>query len=202
MKFWFLTFGLLWVLAACSGGTGTTPESNGNAGETPVPEPAPEDVMENIEMHLWPAHAAPRQGQKPLLSIRASRFTGSAGGLDGGDEWTFEGADAIAPAQEEGETEIRFEAARGVFREEQHATLEGGVTAYVNDMTIDLENFIWEIGGESGEGPGSRAYSNQPLTINSPTQHLEASSIRLDPATSSFELTDVTGEIHFGGIEQ
>lgn len=154
--------------------------------------------MENIEMHLWPANAAPRQGQKPLLSIRARRFMGAVGG---DDEWSFEDAEAVAPAQEGDHTTISFKAARGTFEEDKRAVLQGGVTAYANDMVITLDDITWEISDVSGESAGGgRAYSNNPIRIDSPTQQLEASSLTLDPETATFELKDVSGEIHFGGI--
>jgi hypothetical protein len=197
MKPYALALSLTLWLAACSGDSVPPVDGPDVVGDAEAPE-LPEDVMENIEMHLWPANAAPRQGQKPLLSIRASSVTGSA--AEGG-EWAFRDAIAVAPAQEAGQAEIRFKAARGSFDEGRGAVLEDSVTAYMNDMTIQLQDIIWELGTDAGaDAKGGQAYSNHPLTIDSPTQKLEASSLRLDPETSNFELTDVSGEIHFGGM--
>ena len=199
MKRWILLILVSMCLAACSG----APLPDTSQEDLPVASPTnapPEDVMENIEMSLWPANAAPRQGQKPVLSIRARRFMGSVGS---GGEWTFEDAEAVAPAQDEKHASIRFKAARGVFLEDQRAVLQGGVTAYINDMTIHLEDITWEIGAGNGETPKSgTAYSNNPIRIDSPTQKLDASSMTLNPETAIIELPDVSGEFYFGGHDQ
>ncbi len=199
MKYFILSIGLLSILAGCTAEPmpGATPESEESP---PSAGDVPEDVMENIRMDLWPSNEAPRQGQKPVLSISARRFMGSVGS---GNEWSFEDAQAEAPAQDDEHTAIRFEAARGVFREDERAVLEGGVTAYLNDMIIHLEDIVWEINVANGAtSSGGRAYSDHPVHIESPTQQLDASSLTIDPATATFELTDVSGEIHFGGIKQ
>jgi len=199
VKYCILLTALTLLLAACFGESGTgAPPVDSDA--MPDPGAAPEDVMENIEMDLWPTNAVPQQGSKPLLSIRARRFAGSVGS---DNEWSFEDAEAVAPAQDDQQTTIRFKAARGVFREEERATLEGGVTAYLDGMTIHLDDFTWEIGAQVGDAPQQgRAYTDNPLRIDSPTQQLEASSMTMNPETAIFELRDVSGEIHFGGIKQ
>jgi hypothetical protein len=187
------------ILVAC---TGEAP-SDASQEKSPAPSPTnapPEDVMENIEMSLWPANAVPRQGQKPLLSIEAARFMGSVGS---GKEWTFEDAKAVAPAQDEDGTTISFEAAHGVLLEGKQAVLQGGVTAHLDDMTIYLEDITWEISVKNGEAAqGGIAYSNNPIRIDSPTQKLEASSMTLNPETAIIELLDVSGDFYFGEKDQ
>ena len=185
------------VFSACSG---PSEPDRGNDGPAPnaAPDAPAEDMMANIDMQLWPLDEVPQAGQKPLLTIKASRFFPSAAS---DDEWRFEDAVAWAPAQREGQADIHFEANSGLFHEGKWARLEGEVKAWMNDMTIELEDIVWEIGDESStDQPGGRAYSDHPITIESPTQQLEATSLKLDPKTSEFELTDVSGEIHFGGM--
>lgn len=192
---WLIT-ALPLALVACSP---SAPNGSDPVDTTPSPtsEPLPEDVMENIEMSLWPPSDSAQQNQKPVLSIRASRFTGS---VDSDSEWSFEEAVAVAPAQDDEHVDIRFEAAHGVFHEDQRATLQGGVTAEMNDMTIHLEDITWEIASETGEeNPAGRAYSTNPVRIESPTQKLEATSMTLNPETAIIELTDVVGEFFLGG---
>lgn len=183
------------ALAACTESARETAPTNDST-VSPTSENIPEDVMENIEMSLWPSGDSAQQSQKPVLSISASRFTGSIGS---DSEWAFEDAVAIAPAQDAEHVDIRFEAAHGVFREDQRASLQGGVTAYMNDMTIYLEDITWEIASDDTEGhPAGRAYSTNPLRIDSPTQKLEATSMTLNPETAIIELTDVVGEFFLG----
>lgn len=183
------------VLTACTQSAPDGPAPDETA-LSPTSAAPPEDVMENIEMSLWPPSDTVQQNQKPVLSIRASRFTGSVGS---DSEWSFEEAVAVAPAQDEAHVDIRFEAAHGVFHEDQRATLQGGVTAEMNDMTIHLEDITWEIASEGGEeNPAGRAYSTNPVRIDSPTQNLEATSMTLNPETAIIELTDVVGEFFLG----
>ena len=199
MKGAALTIIAVLLLSACNGTpTAEVPRQN-DTNLAPSDGP-PEDVMENIEMHLWQKSSAPRQGQKPLLSISARLFRGSVGS---GDEWSFEGAEAFAPAQDEQGSDIEFMADSGVYVEDKRATLLGNVQANLNDMTIHLEDITWEIQPASGDTMGGgMAYTNQPVRIDSPTQQLNATSMTIDPATSAFTLKDVTGEIYFGGVAQ
>lgn len=196
---------LLIVLTAVAGC------GNDSAVEPPEPVPAPadgagaapENVMEDIELHLWPSTEAPGQDVKPLLSIRAQRVTGAAD--DTGEtsgEMAFEGAVADVPAQDADDPRIHFEAARGVYLDDQRAVLQGGVTAEIDTMTITLEDITWEIFPEAREdGNTSMAFSDNPLKISSPTQNLEAARLRLYPDTEVLELYEVSGEITFMGVQ-
>jgi hypothetical protein len=192
---------LLAVLAAGCGGAPPAPEA---PPETPAaPEAPPEDVMENVQLELWPSTDTPGQDVKPLLLIRAARVTGSGGETK---SLSFEGAEATVPAAAPGATELQFTAQHGAFEEGVRAVLDQGVVARVNDMIIELESITWEVAGAGGEagaeaggGGGGIAYSDRPLKITSPTQRLEAASLRLDVATETIELRQVTGEITFSG---
>ena len=199
MKRAALTIVAVLVFSGCNG-TPTSevaPQNNENRSQS---DGLSEDVMENIEMHLWPTSSAPRQGQKPLLSISARLFRGSVGS---GNEWSFEDAQALAPAQDEQGSDIEFKANSGVYVEDKWATLQGGVTANLNDMTIYLKDITWEIRPASGDTMGGgMAYTNHAVRIDSPTQQLNATSMTIDPATSAFTLKDVAGEIYFGGVAQ
>lgn len=159
--------------------------------------------MEDIELHLWPSTESTGQDVKPLLSIRAQRVVGAAdetGGTTG--EMAFEGAIADVPAQEEGDPRIHFEAARGIYLDDQRAVLQGGVTAEIDTMTIALEDITWEIFPEAdADGNTSMAYSDNPMKITSPTQNLEAARLRLYPDTEVLELYEVSGEITFMGVQ-
>ncbi|MCF6285295.1 MAG: hypothetical protein L3K26_08905 [Candidatus Hydrogenedentes bacterium] len=191
------------LLAACSGEAPSGAPQEAPPASSPTHAPL-ENVMENIEMSLWPSDTAPQQGQKPLLSIEAKRFVGSLGSAK---EWTFEGAKAVAYAQEEGDTDIHFKAAHGTFIEGKRAVLKGDddndVTAQLDDMTIYLKDITWEISAKNGEdAQGGMAYSNNPIRIDSPTQKLEAASMTLNPETAIIELVDVSGNFYFGEKDQ
>jgi hypothetical protein len=195
MKNILLAIALLTTFIGCSGEAPNVSDVE-SATNRATPDAPVGDVMENIEMNLWPENTVPQPGERPILWIRAERFEGDLGS---GGALSFEGAEAIAPAQEEGQVDLRFVAARGQFQEGKRATLEGGVTAHLDGMTIHMEAITWEI--PEGENSGV-AYSKQPVRIESPTQQLTASSMTLDPATAAITLTDVDGEIRFGGIEE
>lgn len=194
-----LTALLLAALAAGCGGGPPVPESSGGEPgvDTGPADVAPEDVMENINMHLWPSTDTPGEDVKPLLSIQAERVTGMGGGTE---QLTFEGARAVVPAREPGDLEINFVAERGSYVEGKRAVLEGGVVARIDDMTIELEDIVWEIvPGLAGAAGQSLAASDNPLRITSPTQQLEASSLRLRAGAKMLELRDVSGEFTFTG---
>lgn len=189
------------LLAGCGGGTPAPPEAPPEAtpGDAPSAE-APTDMMDmnEVEMQLWPSSDAPAQGTRPLLSIRAQRVTGSLDGTTA--ELSFEGAQAVVPPQEEGDSNINFEAARGTYQQNRRAVLSGGVTAQIDDMAIALEDITWEILPQEGaETSTGLAFSDNPLKIASPTQNLEAARLRLYPDTQTMELYDVKGTITFTG---
>lgn len=199
----YLTTPLIFVLllAGCGGGTSAPPEAppEANPGDAPTAE-APTDMMDmnEVEMQLWPSSDAPAQGTRPLLSIRAQRVTGSLDGTTA--ELSFEGAQAVVPPQEEGDSNINFEAARGTYQQNRRAVLSGGVTAQIDDMAIALEDITWEILPQEGaETSTGLAFSDNPLKIASPTQNLEAARLRLYPDTQTMELYDVKGTITFTG---
>ena len=199
MKYWIIVVFPALTLAACGNGAPPTQppaEANGENASAEVPENAMD--MTNIEMHLWPSSEAPGQEEKPLLSIRAQRVTGNMDGS--GAELSFEGAQAVVPQQKPEDSQIHFEAASGTFQENQRAVLKGGVKAQIDDMAITLQEITWEIAPrEEEEGGTGMAFSDQPLTINSPTQKLEAARLRLYPDTNSMELYEVSGVITFTG---
>lgn len=190
-----LTALALAVFAAGCGGVPPAPTEDGTAApDSTDTVAAPADVMENVKLELWPSPDTPGQDVKPLLLIRAARVTGSGGDTK---SLSFEGAEATVPATEPGATSLQFDANHGTFQEGVRALLDQGVVAHVNDMTIELEEITWEVA--SGEGNSGLAFSDHPLKITSPTQNLEAASMRLDMTTQTIELRQVTGEISFTG---
>lgn len=198
MRFATVLFVLAAAMAGCTGGTPPAAPPVEQAA-VPAPAAAPEDVMEGVEMHLFePSDDAPKQDEKPLLSIRADRVSGSMSG--DAAELSFEGAKAVAQ-QKADKPPIYFEAARGRFQEKKRAVLEGGVRATIDDMTITLEEITWEVHAPEGtEGETGMAFSDKPLNISSPTQELEAARLRLYPDTQVMELYEVTGVINFKEI--
>lgn len=189
------------VMASGCGGNGAGPES-----EAAVPSPtatvepstgSPANVMEDMEWHLFPDPDTPAEGEKPILSIWAERVTGMG---DDSTALAIEDVEAVVPAQAPDDREIHFSAARGVYEEGKGARLEGGVVATIDDMTIELEAISWEIAPDQAGAPvGGLAASDAPLKITSPTQSLEASSLRLFSESKTLELRGVTGEITFSG---
>lgn len=199
MKYLIALLSPVVVLSGCGGGSPATPPPASPEAET-APAATPDNTMDmtNIEMHLWRSSDAPGQDQKPLLSIRAERVTGSMDGS--GAELSFEGAQAVRPQQKPEDSQIHFEAARGTFQENKRAVLKDGVQAQIDDMSISLEEITWEIAPEEGaEGGTGMAFSDKPLKIISPTQNLEAARLRLYPDTNTMELYEVSGVITFTG---
>ncbi|MBX3180893.1 MAG: hypothetical protein KF886_26395 [Candidatus Hydrogenedentes bacterium] len=188
---------MLAVLAAGCGESAPDAPATPDAAEQAAPGDAapPEDVMENVSMDLWPSTDTPGEDVKPLLSIRAERVTGMRGDMN---TLSFEGAEAVAPASAPGAAPYKFKAASGAFVEGERAVLSGGVTAEVDDMIIELEEITWAI-LPGAEGGGGHAWSDRPLRITSPTQKLEAASLRLNVLAQTIELREVTGEITFEG---
>lgn len=187
---------LLILGAGCGGGDPAPPPEEAPGVPAPAPAPPPQDVMEGVSLDLFPDPDTTQQNVKPLLSIQAARVTRSG---EDTNTLTFEGAEAVVPSQTPGAREIRFSAARGVFVEGVRAELSGGVTARINEMTITLEDIIWEILPEEGDAGGSVARSDNKLQITSPTQNLVADSLRLDTAAETIELQNVVGEFTFIG---
>jgi len=198
---------ILLLLAGCGGGTTPPPAEQAAAPGGEAPESAPETPvdqmdMNEVEMQLWPPSDGANQNTRPLLSIRAQRVTGSLDGTTG--ELSFEGAEAVVPPQEEGDSQIDFQAARGTYQQNRKAVLSGGVAAKIDAMSITLEDITWEIQpADATDNPGlGYAFSDNPLKIDSPTQKMEAARLRLYPATQTFELDDVKGVVTFQGEQQ
>ncbi len=145
--------------------------------------------MSGIKLYLYDKAAIPGQERNPVFSVEADKFS-----QDAEKTWRFTQAKAIAHAQQEGDNDIIFNAGSGALREEESASLEGGVIAQVGPMTIEMTDVLWSQGSET-EPP--IATTNQPVKVLDPSMHLLAEQFRLYPADSQFALLEVQGEVAF-----
>jgi len=170
-------------------------------GNTYVPSPPPADpgggpgepadmIMNDINLYLHDTRPTAGAVRKPTLWVHANSFT-----MPEDNIWALEDARAVIYGTDQGEEEIILEAKRGRFEQGTSAYLNDGVKAYVGDMTIELSDIEWRNPEENRPG---EARSNNPVKVSDPNLQLEASSVRLDPDSKEFELTNVAGIIHFG----
>ena len=181
--------------------------SAGCGREAPPPEPvsgppasivdAPQEAVSMSGINLFMHDARPTAGatRKPTFSVHADFFA-----MLDDQVWSFENARASIYGQSPEQEEIRLQAARGRFEEDRGALLEGGVTAYVGDMTLELGDIEWI--NPRSEGEEGIARSDNDLRVNSPSLQLHASSVRLYPESKRFVLTNVEGVVRFGGTMQ
>ncbi len=158
------------------------------------PDPAPE-VMTMSGVDLYLHKAGPTQGrmENPTFWVHAEHYE-LTGEED--DVHAFREARAVVYGDAQNEKVIVFTAERGRMVEGQSAYLSGTVVAQMGNMTMHLADVHWENPDATEEG--GLAYSEAPLTVTSPALDLRASSLRVHPETREFELTDVTGIVHFG----
>lgn len=144
------------------------------------------------EFYLYDARPLEGVAKKPLLTIKADQL--SVGILEG-KSVSFKNARATMRSADPSDPEIVFQAAEGVFVENEQAYLKGGVVAQVGDMTVDLEDI--QMNSPTEDAP-LVAESTHRVRIDGPGMHLEAGGVRLLPEEKSFEMTDGTGYIDFG----
>ncbi|MFP4502751.1 MAG: hypothetical protein ACLFTT_17295 [Candidatus Hydrogenedentota bacterium] len=145
--------------------------------------------MQGINLYLHEAKPSAGAPRNPTFRLHAERFA-----MLEDDVWSVQNAQALLYGDAPDDEAVTIEAARGRFEEAWGATLEGGVTAYVNDIVIKLQNLEWVNPQQENEQGVAR--SDKPLTLDGPTATLEAASIRLYPDARRFVLTDVSGRIH------
>lgn len=187
---------LFGVLLGCGGPEApntpveTAPET---AVETAETEPASEAItMNGINLYLHDARPTAGLTQKPTFWVHADFFTV----LDD-QVWSFEQARAVVYGQNTQEEAIALEAARGRFEEDRGAMLEGSVTARVGDMLMQMSDIAYV--NPKAEGEEGLAHTENPLSVQSPTLDLKASSLRLLPESRKFVLTNVVGTLRFEG---
>lgn len=158
---------------------------------------APQEAVSMSGINLFMHDARPTAGatRKPTFSVHADYFA-----MLDDQVWSFENARAAIYGQDAQQEEVRLQAARGRFEEDRGAFLEGGVSAFVGDMTMELANIEWINPREEGEEGVAR--SDNELRVNSPSLQLHASSLRLYPESKRFVLTNVEGMVRFGGTMQ
>jgi len=144
-----------------------------------------------INLYMHDARPTAGAARKPTFWVHAEYFT-----MLDDQVWSFENAQAAIYGQNPDEEEIMLQAARGRFQEESGALLEGGVTAYVGDMTLELADIEWINPREEGEEGLAR--SDNDLQVSSRRLQLRASSLRLFPESEKFVLTNVSGMVRFG----
>jgi len=147
--------------------------------------------MSGINLFLHDARPTAGAARKPTFWVHAEYFT-----MLDDQVWSFENAQAAIYGRTPEEKQITLEAARGRFQEDSGALLDGGVTAYVGEMTLDLADIEWINPRQEGEEGIAR--SDSPLRVSSNKLQLRASSLRLYPESDKFVLTNVSGLVRFG----
>lgn len=148
-------------------------------------------MSSGINLYMHDARPTAGATRKPTFWVHAEYFT-----MLDDQVWSFENAQAAIYGRSQDEEEITLQAARGRFQEESGALLEGGVTAYVGDMTLELADIEWINPREDGEEGLAR--SDNDLQVSSRRLQLRASSLRLFPESKKFVLTNVSGLVRFG----
>ena len=179
------------LLALCAGCSAPAPPAPQPAADaTPEAEPVADALeMSGIKLYLYNAAATPGVERSPSFSVEADKFT-----QDADRTWRFTQAVATVHAKSADESNIVFNAGAGQLREEESALLDGGVTAHVGPMTIQMDAIQWLQGADGTAGVAS---SDLPVSVVDTSLNLLAQQFRLYPANSQFALLEVQGEVAF-----
>jgi hypothetical protein len=174
------------VLAGC--GNGYAPPAPPAAPTAPV---EPDDAMTMSGVDLYHHDPRPTGGvaRKPTFWLHANTFS-----MLGETTWSVENARAVIYEADTGAEQMVLEARRGQFEQDKSATLNDDVTVRAGAMVMKMSNIVWH---NRGQDTPSEIVSESPLTLDDPAVQLQASSLHLYPDTHEFELTDVTGVVHF-----
>lgn len=189
MKRYLLT-ALAAIVAGCSQPAPAPPApAEPTASDSSVVQDLDTLEMSGIKLYLYDKAAIPGQERNPVFSVEADKFS-----QDAEKTWRFTQAKATAHARKEGDNDIIFNAGSGALREEESASLDGGVVAQVGPMTIEMADVLWSQGSET-EPPVASTVN--PVKVLDPSMQLFAQQFRLYPADSQFALLEVHGEVAF-----
>lgn len=195
MKRWLLTM-LLFLVSACgrepiSPAAAPTPipapaEAAGVQG-SPAVTPAADDqiTMQGIDLRMYDVEPTLGTAGKPTFRVQAG-----SGSMQGQGVWRFEDAHAVIYAHKEGTEDMLLDAARGRFEQDLGAFLEGGLTARIGTMRLELEDLEWV-------NKEQEARSDKPVQMVDGKTHLTGDTIRLYPSKRTFVLTHAKGVIQF-----
>jgi len=147
-------------------------------------------VMSNVDLYMHEINQTLGQPRKPTFWVHADEvsLTQEESGAETAGEWAFVRARAVIYASHPDDEDMTFEAARGRFRDEDRALLEGDVRARLGTMEISLDDVEWV-------NADQEAHTDKPVQIVDRDTKLDAASLHLYPEKREFVLTGVDGVI-------
>ncbi len=148
--------------------------------------------MTGIRLYLHDTAPTAGQARKPRFMVEADTSS-----MESDDSWSFSEARAVLYNPDTEEEDIVFQAGEGRFIENREAYLGGGVAAVAGNVTIQLDDIICE-NLESEDG--MVAYTEHPVSIDSPALELDAATMQIHAAHRTMEFQDVRGWISFTNL--
>lgn len=148
--------------------------------------------MSGIQLYLHDTAPTGGQARKPRFMVEAARSS-----MESDNSWSFEEARAVLFNAETEEEDIVFHAGEGSFVENQEAYLGGGVEALAGHVNIQLQDIIYEQLETENEVV---AYTENPVSIESPALELDAERMQIHAATRTMTFQEVSGWISFNSL--
>ncbi len=148
--------------------------------------------MTGIRLYLHDTAPTAGRARKPRFMVEADTSS-----METDDSWSFKEARAVLYNAETEAEDIVFQAGEGRFIENREAYLGGGVEADAGNVTIRMTDIICE---NLETADGIVAYTEHPVSIDSPDLELDAAKMQIHPDNRTMEFQQVSGWIRFGSL--